>query len=72
MAAQTLVSSSKLHWNHDVFISFRGEETCKNFTDHLYSALVQVGVRTLWDDEELQSWVSRKRVGRTSKRVSTF
>jgi hypothetical protein len=35
-------------------LSFRGEDTRKNFTDHLYSALVQVGIRTFRDDEELR------------------
>jgi len=34
-------------------LSFRGEDTRKNFTDHLYSALVRLGIRTFRDDEEL-------------------
>ncbi|XP_076952397.1 disease resistance protein Roq1-like [Bidens hawaiensis] len=40
-------------WNHDVFISFRGEDTRKCFVDHLYEALVQQGVNTFKDDETL-------------------
>jgi hypothetical protein len=46
MAAQIL-------WNHDVFLSFRGEDTRKTFTDHLYTALVHVGIHTFRDDDEL-------------------
>ncbi|KAJ8774356.1 hypothetical protein K2173_011605 [Erythroxylum novogranatense] len=40
-------------WNYEVFLSFRGEDTRKNFTDHLYAALVQAGIRTFRDDDEL-------------------
>nr|GEV83631.1 TMV resistance protein N-like [Tanacetum cinerariifolium] len=46
-------------WNHDVFISFRGEDTRKTFVDHLYSALVQCGIHTYKDDVALprdSSW----------------
>ncbi|XP_071704613.1 disease resistance protein Roq1-like [Rutidosis leptorrhynchoides] len=39
--------------NHDVFLSFRGEDTRKTFVDHLYTALVQQGIRTYKDDETL-------------------
>jgi hypothetical protein len=46
-------SSSKTSWDHDVFLSFRGEDTRKNFTDHLYTALKQVGICTFRDDEGL-------------------
>ncbi|GLT71274.1 hypothetical protein SLA2020_433070 [Shorea laevis] len=53
MAAQTLSSPSKSRWNRDVFLSFRGEDTRKTFTDHLYTALVQAGILTFRDDEEL-------------------
>ncbi|XP_042478786.1 disease resistance protein RPV1-like [Macadamia integrifolia] len=47
-------SSSSTRWNHDVFLSFRGEDTCRNFTDHLYTALVQRGINTFRDDDELR------------------
>jgi hypothetical protein len=46
MAAQTLSSPSKPRWNHNVFLSFRGEDTRKNFIDHLYTALVHAGIHT--------------------------
>ncbi|KAK9930657.1 hypothetical protein M0R45_027688 [Rubus argutus] len=39
---------------YDVFLSFRGEDTRKNFTDHLYTALKQRGIFTFRDDEELE------------------
>ncbi|XP_059665561.1 disease resistance protein RUN1-like isoform X2 [Cornus florida] len=34
-------SSSPPRWNYDVFLSFRGEDTRKNFVHHLYVALQQ-------------------------------
>ncbi|XP_028772677.1 TMV resistance protein N-like [Neltuma alba] len=39
---------------YDVFLSFRGEDTRKNFTDHLYAALKRKGLRTFRDEEELE------------------
>nr|KAJ0190436.1 hypothetical protein LSAT_V11C800409020 [Lactuca sativa] len=44
--------SSQL-WKYHVFLSFRGEDTRKNFVDHLYSALEQQGIYTYKDDETL-------------------
>ncbi|KAL9344349.1 hypothetical protein Peur_062024 [Populus x canadensis] len=38
---------------YDVFLSFRGEDTRKTFTDHLYTALVQAGIHTFRDDDAL-------------------
>ncbi|KAF5951975.1 hypothetical protein HYC85_009919 [Camellia sinensis] len=46
-------SSTLPRWSYDVFLSSRGEDTRKNFTDHLYEALVQAGIRTFRDDDEL-------------------
>ncbi|XP_028052567.1 TMV resistance protein N-like [Camellia sinensis] len=46
-------SSTQPRWSYDVFLSFRGEDTRKNFTDHLYTALVQAGIHTFVDDDEL-------------------
>ncbi|KAI3507119.1 hypothetical protein L1887_21908 [Cichorium endivia] len=45
---------SSQSWSHDVFLSFRGEDTRKNFVDHLYSALERQGVDTYKDDETLR------------------
>ncbi|XP_059669058.1 disease resistance protein RUN1-like [Cornus florida] len=47
-------SSSSPQWNYDVFLSFRGEDTRKNFVDHLYMALQHKGIHTFKDDEKLQ------------------
>ncbi|KAJ9676352.1 hypothetical protein PVL29_025059 [Vitis rotundifolia] len=44
-------STSVLRWNHDVFLSFRGEDTRYKFTDHLYAALVNKSIRTFRDDK---------------------
>ena len=40
-------------WKYDVFLSFRGEDTCKGFTDHLHAALQRKGIMTFRDDEKL-------------------
>ena len=37
-----------------MFLSFRGEDTRKNFTDHLYHALTEAGIHTFRDDEEIR------------------
>ncbi|RVW82186.1 TMV resistance protein N [Vitis vinifera] len=36
---------------HDVFLSFKGNDTGFTFTDHLYKALVGRGIRTFRDDK---------------------
>ncbi|XP_040364319.1 TMV resistance protein N-like [Rosa chinensis] len=46
-------SSSPPRWKYDVFLSFRGEDTRKGFTDHLYTALDHQGITTFRDDPEL-------------------
>ncbi|PWA82508.1 toll/interleukin-1 receptor (TIR) domain-containing protein [Artemisia annua] len=43
-------SSSSRSFKYDVFLSFRGEDTRKNFVDHLYTALGQRLIRTYKDD----------------------
>ncbi|XVF41644.1 hypothetical protein PTKIN_Ptkin01aG0296600 [Pterospermum kingtungense] len=48
--ASTSISRCTYH----VFLSFRGTDTRKNFTDHLYRALVQTGIHTFRDDEEIE------------------
>ena len=47
-------SSSTHQWKYHVFLSFRGEDTRNNFTDHIYAALNQKGVYTFRDDEKLE------------------
>ncbi|KAK4267910.1 hypothetical protein QN277_024632 [Acacia crassicarpa] len=39
---------------YDIFLSFRGEDTCKGFTDHLYHTLKGSGFSVFRDDEELE------------------
>ncbi|RVW13453.1 TMV resistance protein N [Vitis vinifera] len=46
-------STSNPH-SYDVFLSFRGEDTRKNFTDHLYNSLFAYGIHTFRDDEEVE------------------
>ncbi|XP_071740226.1 toll/interleukin-1 receptor-like protein [Rutidosis leptorrhynchoides] len=49
-------SNSTVHnsFKYDLFLSFRGEDTRKNFVDHLYCALEQSGLRTYKDDERIE------------------
>ncbi|XP_059455273.1 disease resistance protein RPV1-like [Corylus avellana] len=44
-------SSVTRQWAHDVFLSFRGEDTRNNFTAHLYAALCQNGINTYIDND---------------------
>ncbi|XP_056174778.1 disease resistance protein L6-like isoform X2 [Syzygium oleosum] len=39
---------------YEVFLNFRGPDTRKGFTDHLYNGLVDAGIRAFRDDEELR------------------
>ncbi|KAG5564762.1 hypothetical protein RHGRI_000836 [Rhododendron griersonianum] len=41
-------------WVYDVFVSFRGANTRKKFTSHLFAALEDNGFRTFRDDKELE------------------
>jgi hypothetical protein len=45
---------SRPGWGYDVFLSFRGEDTRKNFTDHLYTALHHARIHAFRDDDELR------------------
>ncbi|XP_021803022.1 disease resistance protein RML1A-like [Prunus avium] len=48
------VSSTSRYCRYHVFLSFRGQDTRKTFTDHLYTALVKAGFRTFRDDDEVE------------------
>ncbi|KAJ0579552.1 putative TIR domain, P-loop containing nucleoside triphosphate hydrolase [Helianthus annuus] len=50
----------KESYQYDVFLSFSGEDTRKNFVDHLYDALQQQGIHTFKDDERLRKGKSIK------------
>ncbi|XP_062018724.1 disease resistance protein RUN1-like isoform X1 [Rosa rugosa] len=50
----TYFPPSSPQWKYDVFLSFRGEDTRKSFTDHLYTALDHQGIITFRDDPQLQ------------------
>ncbi|MFS7978793.1 putative TIR domain-containing protein [Helianthus anomalus] len=47
------MTTSQPCFSYDVFLSFRGEDTRKTFTDHLYAALKQAGIRTFRDDDAM-------------------
>ena len=52
--------TSNFRCTHKVFLIFRGEDTRHNFTDHLYTELMQRGITTFRDDrlsrgEEIQT-----------------
>ena len=47
-------STSGCNYEYEVFLSFRGAETRKTFTDHLYTALNQKSIYTFRDDEQLK------------------
>ncbi|RHN65880.1 putative TIR domain, winged helix-turn-helix DNA-binding domain-containing protein [Medicago truncatula] len=48
------LASFTCEWTYDVFLSFRGIDTRNNFTGNLYNSLNQRGIRTFFDDEEIQ------------------
>ena len=48
------LSSPRRTWIHDVFLSFRGEDTRSQFTNNLYHSLCQKGIRTFIDQEGLR------------------
>ncbi|KAL3843625.1 hypothetical protein ACJIZ3_001028 [Penstemon smallii] len=49
MAASTTTATS-----YDVFLSFRGEDTRKNFTNRLYNSLKKAGIYTFLDDNGIE------------------
>ena len=52
--ASTSSSINQKSFKYYVFLSFRGEDTRKNFVDHLYLALTQKGIETYKDDEKIK------------------
>ncbi|CAI9293456.1 unnamed protein product [Lactuca saligna] len=61
MASASSSSSLLNHTScHDVFLSFRGEDTRNSFTDHLYAALKRAGVRTFRDNDNIDRGLELK------------
>ncbi|XP_035845104.1 disease resistance protein RPV1 [Helianthus annuus] len=54
MASSSSASFVKKSYQYDVFLSFSGEDTRKNFVDHLYDALQRHSIHTFKDDERLE------------------
>nr|GEV57741.1 TMV resistance protein N-like [Tanacetum cinerariifolium] len=52
--ASTSNSSIQKSFKYDVFFSFRGEDTQKNFVDHIYFPLEQKNIHTYKDDERIK------------------
>ncbi|KAH7834148.1 hypothetical protein Vadar_013148 [Vaccinium darrowii] len=48
------MASSSNSQSHDIFLCFRGSDTRKKFTDHLYKALKQEGFETFRDEEDIE------------------
>ncbi|KAJ8900670.1 hypothetical protein K2173_025447 [Erythroxylum novogranatense] len=53
-SSSSLASQSPHPWTYDVFISFRGEDTRRSFSGHLYETLCRKALLTFIDDDELQ------------------
>ncbi|RHN61931.1 putative TIR domain, winged helix-turn-helix DNA-binding domain-containing protein [Medicago truncatula] len=52
--SSVLMTSSLKNNYYDVFVTFRGEDTRFNFTDHLFAALQRKGIFAFRDDTKLQ------------------
>ncbi|KAK8633488.1 hypothetical protein V6N13_014333 [Hibiscus sabdariffa] len=55
MLSSASTSSPVFRKKYDVFLSFRGEDTRNNFTDHLYDALKRNGIVAFRDDIRLEA-----------------
>ncbi|KAH0729188.1 hypothetical protein KY289_000376 [Solanum tuberosum] len=55
-SSSSFVSNSQYspRWKYDVFLSFRGKDTRKTFTSHLYQGLKYKGILTFQDDKRLE------------------
>lgn len=54
MASSKELGSSSSGWSNHVFLSFRGDDTRKGFTDHLFASLERRGIKTFKDDHDLE------------------
>ncbi|KAM7473725.1 hypothetical protein LguiB_020968 [Lonicera macranthoides] len=59
-ASSSSSSTFRSSYTYDVFLSFRGKDTRTKFTDHLYNALVDNGIRTFRDDDGIERGKSLK------------
>nr|XP_023875829.1 TMV resistance protein N-like [Quercus suber] len=64
----TSTSSSTHRWEYDVFLSFRGEDTRRGFTGHLYKALCDKGIYTFMDDKLRSGEIISEKLLKTIKR----
>ncbi|XP_048318342.2 disease resistance protein TAO1 [Ziziphus jujuba] len=55
MASSSSSSSSQEEYEYEVFLSFRGEDTRRGFTAHLYDAFHKKNIRTFMDDEKAET-----------------
>jgi len=51
---QNVSSPRRMKWRYDVFVSFRGEDTRNNFTDHLFGALYKNSIVAFRDDTNIK------------------
>ncbi|KAI9104365.1 hypothetical protein K1719_022937 [Acacia pycnantha] len=54
IAREISPNKAKLKYIYDVFLSFRGEDTRRSFTTHLYTALRQAGIEVYMDEERIE------------------
>ncbi|KAJ8760241.1 hypothetical protein K2173_011653 [Erythroxylum novogranatense] len=54
MASSSSSSSASHPLKYDVFLNFRGEDTRRGFTSHLYAAFRQKALQTFFDDDDLK------------------
>ncbi|KAH0711326.1 hypothetical protein KY289_007285 [Solanum tuberosum] len=54
-SSSSFASSSQNYRKYDVFLSFRGADTRKTFTGHLYERLKSRGIFTFQDDKRLEN-----------------
>ncbi|XP_031378847.1 uncharacterized protein LOC116194228 [Punica granatum] len=52
--AHQLTDFTQPDWKHDVFVSFRGEDTRKGFVSHLFHALLQADIRCYRDVDQAE------------------